>query len=393
MSDINVPKQHDGYIYTITSVKVNSSRKCPSTCYRLRHDDECYHANDFRHAGIVLNKGEFLCVEIVVNVKNVGNHKDWVIGSEDIKMIDNEGYVYEGYVPNCDEFKQPRLSVSGTVLEPGTQTNYIEFFPILPEGLRIHSFIVDIHHKKFKVNLSDEPIEIEELCAQLDDINNAEDDNIQDRQYEINQAKYSINRIKTLIYERMNNILTTTEKTKLENRINTEFFSLLLEIESKGSPAFTSLVDEVKQLQQQYQQQLRSIRDGEKGRIDLAKKIEECQSLTPQEFEEYVGQLFEALGYAVEVTPLVNDKGTDIIMYKDGVKYVVQCKRYKGTVGSPEIQTFLGSMTHYNADKGYFVTTGMFSFEAEKIAAQHPIILFNKIDLAKLITEALGCKG
>jgi hypothetical protein len=32
----------------------------------------------------------------------------------------------------------------------------------------------------------------------------------------------------------------------------------------------------------------------------------------------------------------------------------------------------------------------MFSFEAEKMAVQHPIQLVNRIDLAKLILEALN---
>ena len=114
--------------------------------------------------------------------------------------------------------------------------------------------------------------------------------------------------------------------------------------------------------------------------------------LSPRDFELYIGSLFQHLGYIIEVTPYVNDKGLDIIMEKDGVKYGVQCKRYKGTVGSPDIQTFLGALSHAKADKGFFVTTGMFSFEAEKMAAEHPVQLINRIDLAKLILTALNVK-
>ena len=63
---------------------------------------------------------------------------------------------------------------------------------------------------------------------------------------------------------------------------------------------------------------------------------------------------------------------------------------YDFTIGSPDIQTFIGALSHANADKGFFVTTGMFSFEAEKMAIKHPIQLINRIDLAKLILEALN---
>ena len=76
-------------------------------------------------------------------------------------------------------------------------------------------------------------------------------------------------------------------------------------------------------------------------------------------------------------------------MYKDDVKYVIQCKRYKGTVGSPDIQKFIGALDHSKADKGIFVTTGMFSFEAENMAKEHPIILVNRITLAKMIINQL----
>ena len=54
------------------------------------------------------------------------------------------------------------------------------------------------------------------------------------------------------------------------------------------------------------------------------------------------------------------------------------------------IQKFIGAIDHSKADKGIFVTTGMFSFEAEKMASEHPIILINRIDLGKLIMKELS---
>lgn len=48
MKEINIPKEHDGYIYTITSVEEESVMRCPETCYRIRNGEECYYADDFR---------------------------------------------------------------------------------------------------------------------------------------------------------------------------------------------------------------------------------------------------------------------------------------------------------------------------------------------------------
>ena len=57
------------------------------------------------------------------------------------------------------------------------------------------------------------------------------------------------------------------------------------------------------------------------------------------QYEEKCAQLLRDEGYAkVEVTPSSGDQGIDIIAYKDGQKYGVQCKYYEGTVGNKAVQ-------------------------------------------------------
>ena len=396
MSDIGQPQKHDGYVYTIISYEEHSQRACPSNCYYIRNKEACYYEDEFRKDCIDHKKHVFHCVEIKVNVKNCGPHEDWFLGPEDIKLVDNEGFVYSGHIPACKSLKDARMLSPGSLFMRGTQSNYIEFFPSLPDGAHVKCFLVDVHHKRFVVRATDEPDEEglleEQFGMEGDAAESAATQDNNNLKWDLENARRSINRIKTQIYERTHNTLTSSEITKLENRIRSDFYSLLLDLESKNLPEFQELMEEVKSLENDYKQQVDILEGEEQAKRDVALKIEELQQLTPREFEEYIAQLFEALGYWVETTPLVNDKGTDIIMFKDNTKYAVQCKRYKGTVGSPEIQTFLGSMTHYNADKGYFVTTGMFSFDAENLAKQHPITLLNKIDLAQLITEVLEKK-
>ena len=49
----------------------------------------------------------------------------------------------------------------------------------------------------------------------------------------------------------------------------------------------------------------------------------------PYEFEEHVADMFTRLGYKdVRVTKKSGDVGTDIIMKRKGIKYVVQVKKY-----------------------------------------------------------------
>lgn len=391
MKEINTPKEHDGYIYTITSVKEHSAMECPQSCWHLKHNEECYYADDFRKHNIAHDKGVFNCIEIVVNVKNVGHFEDWFVGPEDIKMVDSEGFIYEGYIPSCEELFMPRMSRNRTAYLPGTQTNYIQFFPSLPGKTYIKYFRVDIHHKAYKYYMSDD--ETEPLEGIKNQVQSAEDIDIMDEQkqrelnYKLDNARRSLNYIKKEIFELLNNDITSSEKTKLENHIRSDFYSIKLDLEEGDTSAFQEMKDNVVALEEDYNLKLKEKEKEDIYKREKIKKIEDLLQLTPRQFEEYVAQLFEALGYKVEITPLSNDKGSDIIMYKDDMKYVVQCKRYKGTVGSPEIQTFIGSMTHYNADKGFYVTTGMFSFEAENMASKHPIKLINRTELVNMIIK------
>jgi restriction system protein len=139
-----------------------------------------------------------------------------------------------------------------------------------------------------------------------------------------------------------------------------------------------------------YNMKLEAIREKEKKSIELNKKVTSLSELNPREFEEYLTELFKLLRYEkVTLTPQMNDKGIDILMEKDGKRYAVQCKRHKGIIGSPAIQSFLGAMQHAKVSHGFFVTTSTFSLEAEKMASQHPIELVDATKLAQMIQQVL----
>jgi len=112
----------------------------------------------------------------------------------------------------------------------------------------------------------------------------------------------------------------------------------------------------------------------------------------PIAFESYVADVFASLGYKTEVTKATNDGGKDIIMYKEGVKYVVEVKLYSenNKVGREKIQKLQGAMIDSNADKSIFVTTSKFTKESINYGQKHGIILIDGKALVKLIDKALG---
>jgi len=122
------------------------------------------------------------------------------------------------------------------------------------------------------------------------------------------------------------------------------------------------------------------------GKNDIRKNlvaVDSLANLSPTEFEEWVRQnIFEKEGWTVEETKITGDGGVDLIVYKGDEKSIVQCKRFKGTVGEPMIRDFYGTMYHEGVSKGFFVTTGLYSLPALKFAEDKPIVMIDRRILA-----------
>lgn len=87
-------------------------------------------------------------------------------------------------------------------------------------------------------------------------------------------------------------------------------------------------------------------------------------------FENEVAEKLKRQGFThVKVTKASRDYGADILAFKDGLEYVVQCKKYKGTVGYSGVKDVSTAMDIYQADRGILVCDTTFSrpaYEAVK---------------------------
>ena len=124
------------------------------------------------------------------------------------------------------------------------------------------------------------------------------------------------------------------------------------------------------------------------GTDDLRKRFTRIQTipqmlaLEPVEFEVWSGMLFQLLGYRVKNTQLVADHGIDLLVSGPEARYgVVQCKRYRGTVGEPTVRDLYGTLMHENSDHGWLVTTGGISRQAREWATGKPIDLWDGLRL------------
>jgi restriction system protein len=197
------------------------------------------------------------------------------------------------------------------------------------------------------------------------------------------------------VFRRYTNQVTRAERARLDNTIDNALFKIDRYLCRADATEKARYEHEVHDLRL-------AVRDGRERlerqahmarRADL--KLAQLASLTPESFEEFVGELFEMLGFAVEQVGGSGDEGADLRLRRaDGLVAVVQCKYHRQTiVGSPALQKFLGTIHHTSSHKGFFVTTSTFSLAAEKFAAEHPIELIDGPRLVELVAGALGPKG
>lgn len=131
-----------------------------------------------------------------------------------------------------------------------------------------------------------------------------------------------------------------------------------------------------------------SVNHGAQSWLSDQQIIGELRGLTPVEFEEAVAQLFSAMGYHTTVMGGKNDGGIDIEMWKKGRLSVVQCKKFITQKVTPhDVRDFFGAMGSLNADQGFFVTTGHFTYDAERFAEDKPIHCIDASQLASMMRK------
>lgn len=105
------------------------------------------------------------------------------------------------------------------------------------------------------------------------------------------------------------------------------------------------------------------------------KLLETLMSLPPSGFERLCQRLLRESGFEqVTVTGRSGDGGIDghgILQVNPFVSFKVlfQCKRYAGSVSSPQVRDFRGAMMG-RAEKGIIITTGTFTPDAQKEAVR-----------------------
>lgn len=115
--------------------------------------------------------------------------------------------------------------------------------------------------------------------------------------------------------------------------------------------------------------------------------MSQIDSMSGEEFERLLKEVFECLGYDVKLTKKSHDFGADLIVSKKGISSLVQAKCYGKTVGIKAVQEIIASRKHYGANDVIVATNNYFSKEAQILADENNVVLMDRDVLFNLIKK------
>jgi restriction system protein len=118
--------------------------------------------------------------------------------------------------------------------------------------------------------------------------------------------------------------------------------------------------------------------------IDVLSKLDRrpnLMDLTAKEFEHFIQNLFDRLGFDTKQFQASGDGGIDCIAYDPtpirGGKYVIQVKHYKDTVQPSAVRDLFGVVHAEGATKGILITTSGFGPSSYEFANGKPLQLYD----------------
>ena len=115
--------------------------------------------------------------------------------------------------------------------------------------------------------------------------------------------------------------------------------------------------------------------------------IDDIDLMAGDEFEDFITDLFNNLGYKASHTKLSGDQGIDVIATKGITNIAIQCKCFSKPVGNHAVMEAVAGGKYYNADKVMVVTNSTFTKSAKELAKVNNVVLWDRKILKEKIEE------
>lgn len=117
---------------------------------------------------------------------------------------------------------------------------------------------------------------------------------------------------------------------------------------------------------------------------EIEAELDYSANFTPSQFEQWCAKTLNAKGWKAVTTKGSGDQGADVLADKDGIRIVLQCKHYNGTVGNKAVQEAYSAQRHYATNASAVVTNAEFSPAARELAGTTGVLLLHYGDLTRL---------
>lgn len=106
-------------------------------------------------------------------------------------------------------------------------------------------------------------------------------------------------------------------------------------------------------------------------------EISHIKSLGALELEKYTAELFQYLGYKVQLTPRTGDHGVDVqLINPQEENEIAQCKQWSSKkVSERDLREFYGTVMAEKSVRGYLIAPHGFTTKAKSWSKGKPIIL------------------
>ena len=128
-----------------------------------------------------------------------------------------------------------------------------------------------------------------------------------------------------------------------------------------------------------YEQRLAEIKA-----MEIRKQESYWRGLTGRQFETEVGLLFEKIGYNVEQTAATNDGGVDLVLRREGIMTIVQCKAHAKRIPVSVLRELSASMVDFGATSAIIACFEGLTKTAEQYIANKPIHVLKLEDVLRL---------
>ena len=116
-------------------------------------------------------------------------------------------------------------------------------------------------------------------------------------------------------------------------------------------------------------------------------KVRYWMSLKGLGLEYIIGDLYRKLGYKIEHTSRTGDEGVDLILKKDNIATIVQCKGYKNQVGPSVVRELYGTLKSCGVGNAILVCPAGFTRGAKATAVGKNIQLISSHELIAMVKE------